>query len=116
MRLRRYIILTIRSALSTSPASGAATATSTFATLHDRFIAALGMAFGTVSVRFPIEVGFDVILEDGLDLPCAAASGGDGFAYTVKDRIFLVLERVSTGMAMRRLIRYVLQERGGRKV
>ena len=86
------------------------------------------MSSGPVFVRFPIEVGFDVVLEDGLDfpcpatfdsdfvyflllkdgfdvvledgldVPCAAPSGGGGFAHTAAERVFLVVERVVTGI------------------
>lgn len=45
-----------------------------------------------------LEDGFDIVLEDGLDVPCAAPSGGGGFAHTAAERVFLVVERVATGI------------------
>ena len=75
------------------------------AVFRDRFIAGLDATWGSGFAVFRFEGGFnvfeggfDVFLDGHLDFSCAAASGGGGLAYTVNDRVFLVVERVTTGM------------------
>ena len=91
------------------------------AVLCARFIATLGafLVVGCTSLFLEAEGCLDVVLdEDGGDLVffgAVAASDGGGLAYTTKERIFLVVERVvagivssqGNGLRWRRLERWV---------
>ena len=97
-------MLTICSALSASCARQAATAASVLAVLCARFVVTLDafLAAGCTSLFLEAESSLDVVLdENGGDLFffSAAASDGSGLAYTIKERIFLVVERVVAGIA-----------------
>ena len=72
---------------------------STSAVFRDRFIVVLVAAGVICFAVFLFEGGFVVVVDDdGLDFSRVAACVGGGFAYTVNDRVFLVVERVATGM------------------
>ena len=75
-----------------------AAATSVSAVFCDRFITCLDETLGSGFAVFLFDGGLDVVLDGGFDFSCAATSGGGGFAYTVNVRVFLVVERVTTGM------------------
>ena len=98
------IELTICSALSASCTRRAATAASALAVLCTRFIVSLDafLAAGCTSLFLEAEGSLDVVLdENGGELLffSAVASDGSGLAYTIKERIFLVVERVVAGIA-----------------
>ena len=93
------ILPTHFSSLSASRALRVAAAASVLAVFCDRFITGLDETLGSGFAVFRFEGGFDVGLDGLLDFSCVAASGGGGLAYTaVNDRVFLVVERVTTGM------------------
>ena len=66
--------------------------------LCERFVfaATLGSGFA----MFLFEEGLDVIRDFGFKFSWVATSVRGGFAYTVNDRVFLVVERVATGMVL----------------
>ena len=93
------IVLTHFSSLSASCASRVAIAASAAAALRARFITVLGATVDSIFAVFSFEGGFDIALHVDFNFSCVAASGG-GLAYTVSDRVFLVVERVTTGIAL----------------
>ena len=91
-------MLTILSACAASSASRAAAAGSTSATLRDRFVLD-PRSIVDVRVNFLLEVVFEVVFDEGFGALFVVLTGtGGGFTYTGGDLVFLVVERVATGM------------------
>ena len=67
------------------------------AILQGRFAIALATAVASACGTFSLR-GFDAFLDDNSVFCVAASKKGGGLAYTVRDRIFLVVERVATGI------------------
>ena len=78
-----------------------AIAASASASLRDRLVAALGARVVAIFLGLHFE-DVDLVPDDdddaGLVFFCGMASNRGGFAYTVRDRVFLVVERVVTGI------------------
>ena len=91
-------VLTIFSARAAFSALWAAAAVSMSTTLRDRCLFVLRPAVGVEAI-FLFVVVCDVVLDEDFETTFAVVTGtGEGFAYTVRVRVFLAVERVTTGM------------------